>query len=199
MRQACVITIGLCFCCTQRAGRVEALASTPARAPKYLSVNVAAPRVAPESRTQWSIRVFPQVSLSVALPRDGDELSAKDLRQLQASLAIGVRAPGADRPTYILLAFPISGALQRASLEQRLVLLPYLLGDLGPESPRVPVDLDGLAGVEFVTKTDAGFQRARVFATPTKVLALLVRASDQDQTTDRDARLFFESLQWYGE
>jgi predicted Zn-dependent peptidase len=73
------------------------------------------------------------------------------------------------------------------------------------------VNLYGLHGVEFVTRSEstvtssvaasAGhpFTRSRVFATPHRVIALLIKAADLKQTTDDDARLFFESLQWYDE
>jgi hypothetical protein len=85
------------------------------------------------------------------------------------------------------------------SVEQRLLMLPYLLSDIGPQASRSPVDLDGLPGVEFMTRVDSGYQRARVFATAHSIVALIVRARDLKQILDKDARLFFESLQLYDE
>jgi hypothetical protein len=117
---------------------------------------------------------------------------------VQAGLAVGVQT-GERGPTYVVLAYPISSAHARASVEQRLALLPYLLHDLGPEATRSPIDLDGLPGVEFVTTKERTVQRSRVFVTPHRVIALLIKGTDPKQTTDSDATLFFESLQWYDE
>lgn len=154
---------------------------------------------ATEPAVRWSIRAFPRAALSVALPAEGVELSARELGQLQALLAQGVRVNGLKGPTYTVLAFPISNPQQGVSIEQRLLILPYLLSDLGPLASRRPVALDGLPGVEFLTRIDSSYQRARVFATAHTVVALIVRALELSQTLGKDARLFFESLQWYDE
>ncbi len=155
--------------------------------------------LAVEPTTDWSIRAFPRAALSIAMPENGVELDAKDLGQIQALLAKGVQLGDRAGTTYVVLAFPITNQPQGASIEQRLLLLPYLLNDLGPEAWRTPIDFEGLHGVEFETQKDKIYRRTRVFATAHTVVALTVSARDPQQTQDSDATRFFESLQWYDE
>jgi hypothetical protein len=174
----------------------------PTRAPAMTAAPVPSPastRAPVEAHTIWSIRAFPRAALSVALPENGVELDAKDLGHIQALAAKGVQLGGAAGPRYVMLAFPITNQPQGASIEQRLLLLPYLLDDLGPDAKRSPIDFDGLHGVEFVTHKDMTYSRTRVFATPHTVMALTVSARDPKQTSDSDTTRFFESLQWYDE
>ena len=175
----------------------------PVQAPQSRPIGAAskpAPLAVPaKSIVHWSIRAFPRAALTVALPENGVELDAKDLGQIQALVAAGVQKGGPLGPRYVVLAFPITNQPQGASIEQRLLLLPYLLDDLGPNAKRIPIDFEGLHGVEFVTNKEKTTSRTRIFATAHTVLALIVSARDPNQTTDSDATRFFESLQWYDE
>ena len=178
------------------------LARTSPPQPSMVVVPKPAPAVTPapvEPHTTWSVRAFPRAALSVALPENGVELDAKDLGQIQALAAKGVQLGGTAGTTYAMLAFPITNQPQGASIEQRLLLLPYLLDDLGPDAKRSPIDFDGLHGVEFVTQKDNTYSRTRVLATAHTVVALTVSAHDPKRTSDSDATRFFESLQWYDE
>jgi hypothetical protein len=199
MKRPWLMAIGLSVACAGRTEQVEHRFAVAQPVSLSKPRSIATARAVSNLPVHWSIRAFPQVSLSIALPEDGVELGAAELGQMQALVGIGFRTKARAGATYVLLVYPISNPLQGASLEQRLLLLPYLLNELGPDASRKPVDIDGLHGVQFVTEKDGWFQRALVFATPRTVVALIVKSPDLNQTTDSAARLFFESLQWYDE
>jgi hypothetical protein len=132
----------------------------------------------------FTIRAFPRAAVSIAMPTHGIEAGAMQLHEDRALAAQAVLVGGTDALAFTIRVYEIPNHLQGLALEQRLLLLPYLLPD-----PRHEIETRSRQGTLF--------QRSRVLATDHEILSLSVAANNAAAVSSDVVSRFFESLQFF--